>query len=104
MCPLPSDDAITTAAAVLNAGLEVKRTGFWKSCHCLVVRKIILTSRCLDHRVVRGECYHSLMRNAKALLRLCEGEQISLIDGYKMLRTELEAQQAKALEWNGVHS
>lgn len=53
---------------------------------------------------VRGQRYHSLMRNAKALLRLCEGEQISLIDGYKMLRTELEAQQARALEWNGVHS
>jgi len=31
-------------------------------------------------------------------------EQISLIDGYKMLRMELEAQQANALEWNGVHS
>lgn len=53
---------------------------------------------------VRGECYPSLMRNAKALLRLCEGEQISLIDGYKMLRTELEVQRARALEWNGVHS
>lgn len=54
--------------------------------------------------MVRGQCYHSLMRNAKALLRRCEGEQISLIDGYKMLRTELEALQARALEWNGVHS
>lgn len=54
MCPLPSDDAIITAAAILNAGLKVKLRGFWKSCHCLVVRKIILTSRCLDHRVVRG--------------------------------------------------
>lgn len=31
-------------------------------------------------------------------------EQIILIDGYKMLRIELEAQRAWALEWNGVHS
>lgn len=36
--------------------------------------------------------------------RLCEREQIILIDGYKMLRMELEAQPAWMLEWNGVHS
>ena len=56
--------------------------------------------------MVRGQTCHSLlsMRKAKALLRLREREQISLIDGYKMLRMELEAQQARALEWNGVHS
>lgn len=46
---------------------------------------------------VRGQTCHSL-------LSVCEWEQISLIDGYKMLRMELEAQQSRALEWNGVHS
>lgn len=41
---------------------------------------------------------------SQSLWWLCEREQISLIDGYKMLRMELEAQQARALKWNGVHS
>lgn len=41
---------------------------------------------------------------SRSLWWLCEREQISLIDGYKMLRMELEAQQARALKWNGVHS
>lgn len=45
------------------------------------------------------------MRKARAFCGYVrEREQISLIDGYKMLRMELEAQQARALEWNGVHS
>lgn len=53
-----------------------------------------------------GRHCHALMsmRKAKSLLRLRESEPISLIDGYKMLRMELETQQARALEWNGVHS
>lgn len=49
-------------------------------------------------------------KKIQSVLQLCDreskraGEQISLIDGYKMLRTELQAQQARASEWNGVHS
>lgn len=39
-----------------------------------------------------------------AFLQPCEREQIILIDGYKMLRMELQARQARPLEWNGVHS
>ena len=44
------------------------------------------------------------MGKAEAFSLLGEGEQISLIDGYRMLRTELEAQQVRASEWKRVHS
>lgn len=58
-------------------------------------------------RTVKGPVSRSLMSTRKAKAFFCglrEREQISLIDGYKMLRMELGAQQARVLEWNGVHS
>lgn len=51
-----------------------------------------------------GLPFFDVYEKSQSPLQLREREQISLIDGYKMLRMELEAQQARALEWKGVHS